>query len=51
MKGAQLHVPVDDCQQIVEVMRYSACQGSQAFHLLRLPKLVLEALSGRYVLF
>ena len=47
--GDQLPVPGDDVQQIIEVVGDPARQPADGFHLLRLPKLLLELLALRDV--
>ncbi len=42
-------VAVDDCQEIVEVMRHSTSQPSDCLHLLSLAKLFFQLSSGGYV--
>ena len=38
----QVGVPLNHCQQIVEVVRHAACQTPQCIHFLRLPKLFFQ---------
>ena len=42
----QVAVAIDDRQQVIEIVRDAACELPHGLHLLRVPKLLLEAFSN-----
>ena len=42
-------VPEDDGENVIEIVRNSACQRSKAFHSLRLHKLLFKTLAFRVI--